>query len=172
MFKNAPGFSLIELMVVLAVIVILGVVSAPNMVTGIPKYRIKAAAQDVTSQLRRARAVAVRENRAVTVVFDRVQGQYVVDGRRFPYAGTLSDHYGSGVAYGFGSAAQNAVDGGSLPGSPVTFAGSPGQVTFNSQGLANPGAVYFTNNKQQAYCVVVSAAGGIGMLHWSGSTWR
>jgi type IV fimbrial biogenesis protein FimT len=172
MYKNSKGFSLVELMVVLAIIVIIGVISAPNIVTGIPKYRIKAAAQDITSQLRRARAVAVRENRTVTIVFDNAQDHYLADGRRFPHSGTLSDSYGSGVAYGFGSAGNNAIDGGGLPGSPVDFAGSPGQVAFNSQGLANPGAVYVTNNRQQAYCVVVTAAGGISMMRWADGTWR
>ena len=166
------GFSLVELMVVVAVIAVLGAISVPNMVTGIPKYRVKAAGRDLCSKLRRARSIAVKEQRNVQVIFHEDTGRYVVDGAFFPITSSLARYYGSGVSYGFGSATESAASGGGgLPSDPVTFNGSTPTVTFNSRGIGNAGSVYLSNNRGDAYCVVVSSSGRVRLRRWTGGQW-
>ena len=66
MKKNSKGFTLIELMIVVAIIGIMAMITAPNLVSGLPTYRIKAAVRDCTSQLRYARTLAIKDKRDVS----------------------------------------------------------------------------------------------------------
>ena len=175
MIKSSKGFTLLELMVVVAVIGIMAMITAPNLVNGLPTYRIKAAVRDCTSQLRFARSLAIKDKRDVTVSFDPDKGLYVIDGRRFPLTGSFSDKYGSGVDFGNG-AATTGVDDESLPDDGISF--NDNNITFTSRGMADfgagtvNGAVYFTNNRGDAYAVTVNVAGAVALLRWRGNGWE
>lgn len=175
MIKRAKGFTLIELMIVVAVIGIMTMITAPNLMSGLPTYRIKAAVRDCTSQLRNARSIAIKDKRDVTVSFDPDKDFYVIDGRKFPFTGSLSDKYGSGVRFGSG-AATTGVENSSLPFDGIDFNDS--SLTFTSRGMADfgagaaNGAVYFTNNREDAYAVTVNAAGAVTLLRWRGNEWK
>ncbi len=175
MLKTQKGFSLVELMVVIAIIIIIGAVSVPNIVTGLPKYRVKGAARDLTSKIRRARSMAVKKHRDVTIVFDTANDRYSIDDDWFPYEENgqvrkLSERYGSGVCFGFGNATDNVP--GTGTGDVVSF--SADQITFNSRGLSNKtGYVYLTNNRGDAYAAGIrNMAGSIVLMHWTGSSWE
>ena len=174
MLKNPKGFTLLELMIVIAVIGIMAMITAPNLVNGLPTYRIKAAVRDCTSQLRYARSLAIKDKRDVTVSFDPDKGLCVIDGRRFPLGGSFPDRYGSGVGFGSGTAT-TGVNGESMPNDGISF--NQNNLTFTSRGMADfgagavNGAVYFTNNRGDAYAVTVNVAGAVALLRWRGNGW-
>ena len=175
MTKNSKGFTLIELMIVVAIIGIMSLITAPNLVSGLPTYRIKAAVRDCTSQLRNARSLAIKDKRNVTVSFNTDKGLCVIDGRRFPLTGSFSSTYGSGVDFGRGEAT-SGVDDESLPDDGVSF--NDNNITFTPRGMADfgagtvNGAVYFTNNRGDAYAVSVNVAGAVALLRWRGNGWK
>lgn len=69
MRKNA-GFTLAELMVVIAIIAIGSAIAMPNMLTWRQKHRVGSAAREILSGLEIARSEAVRDDEAVTVTFN------------------------------------------------------------------------------------------------------
>ncbi len=72
------GFSLIEVMVVIAVVSILAMVSVPNFLRYVPNWRVKNAAMDLYGNLRLARITAIKERSNCTVTFSEGPDQYTV----------------------------------------------------------------------------------------------
>ena len=64
------GFSLIELITVMAILSLLCTMAIPSLFEWLPKQRVGAAARDVKSTLEFARANAIKSNREVRVEFD------------------------------------------------------------------------------------------------------
>ena len=67
--KNSSGFTLIELMVVVAIVAILAVIAAPSYRDMIDRSRLRAATDDLVSVMSSARASAVKLDRDVNVSF-------------------------------------------------------------------------------------------------------
>jgi len=67
--RTSAGFTLVELLVVLAIIVIMGAVVVPPMAGWIRAYRVRSAAQQVASDLSAARMRAVSKNVNLGVTF-------------------------------------------------------------------------------------------------------
>lgn len=158
------GFSLIELMVIVVVLGILGLIAVPNLVTSMPSYRLKSAARDLCSNMRKAKSLAVKQTRSVTLRFEVACNTYFVDDQP-PWPreyNSLEDFYGSGIVFGRPQPS---------PADPVSFVGD--KVTFNNQGHGNVGYVYLTNSKKEGYRVGVrTIAGSIELQQWTGSTWQ
>ena len=60
--KRKKGFTLVELMITVAVIAILALVAAPGLFIYIPTYKVNSATKTLTSQLQLARAEAIAKN--------------------------------------------------------------------------------------------------------------
>ena len=165
--NNKKAFTLVELMIVIAIIGIIALITAPNMVTGLPKYRIKRAARDITSKIRAARSEAIKTASNITIEFDTARNQYNIDGEWYP-EDSLSDNYGSVVSFGVGGSA-TAPDGECSFGDDCT-------VIFNSRGiLTDPemdGEIHLTNIKDAAYKIEINTAGNISLQQWIGSDWQ
>ncbi|MBW2370404.1 MAG: GspH/FimT family pseudopilin [Deltaproteobacteria bacterium] len=72
MRDRTSGFTLIELMIVIAIIAIMIVLAVPKTSNWIALNRYNGAARDILSTMRKARLVAVEENREVVLAFDPV----------------------------------------------------------------------------------------------------
>jgi len=76
--SRESGFTLIELMVALAVLVIVAMAALPAYRDFFERYRLRGAVDEVTSVIATARAAAVKADRDVTISFDGDESAWCV----------------------------------------------------------------------------------------------
>jgi len=81
---RARGFSLVELMIVVAIILVVSAMALPSMARGITTIRLRGAANTISGMIQKTRIEAVRTNRIMvlrqTTLNDGVTPVYFVDG--------------------------------------------------------------------------------------------
>ena len=156
---NMGGFTIIETMVVLAIIVVILGIAIPSYVTLIPGYRLKAAGQDLYGNLQSAKMLAIKNNTLEDVSFDTAAGTYTkADGTVL----NLNDVYDGYVSYGRHDSDPNVV----------TY--TDDKVTFNARGMTQgpTGAVFLKNTKNQYIKIETQPSGVITYKKWNGSAWE
>ena len=73
--KNS-GFTLMELMIVIAIIAIMAGIAIPNFLGWLPEKRLAAGAQDILQGLQKSRSKAIMTNRRVVVDFDTAANSF------------------------------------------------------------------------------------------------
>ena len=90
LMKRNSGFTLMEMMIVIAIIGITAAIAIPNVISYLPKHRLNGGARDVYSAMQYARLKAVKEKTPVSIifnigtdsftVFDDLNGNGTIDG--------------------------------------------------------------------------------------------
>ena len=68
--QKSAGFTLVEILVVLSIITILSVASISNLITNVPRYRLRQAITHIMSTLQSARLRAIKDNSYAVINFD------------------------------------------------------------------------------------------------------
>jgi prepilin-type N-terminal cleavage/methylation domain-containing protein len=139
--NKKSGFTLIELMVAIAVVGILASIAVPNALVWRNNAQFNAGVRDVKAAIAAARMTAIRSNLRAVVAFN---GTATYSTRNWDRAGVL------------GAATVRQLP----PG--VTIAGSTfggGQLTFNNRGMANNGSVTIQHTNGLSRQVIVSIVG-------------
>lgn len=163
------GVTLIELIIVIAMISILSAAVSPAIGRWLPSYRLKAAARDIQSNLQKARILAIKENTQIDVIFDDsiTPGYYYFDTQQNntwdsgEYRVNFSN-YDSRVDFGTGNATS------SWSGSALTQAD---KISFGTRGTASPfGSVYIENmNADVCYAVTTLITGTMKIRRYNGN---
>lgn len=82
--KNESGYSLIELLIVLAIIAVLTGLAQASFTAQLPHLRLSHAARTLVSDLRWARQLAVASGQPVSVVLDIEQDRYQIERQSQP----------------------------------------------------------------------------------------
>lgn len=91
--RNQKGFTLVEMMIVMAVLAIIAAVGGTALLTSLPNMRLKSTSRDIYSAMMRTKAEAVRRGENVTLLFNSPGNSYVMflDRQPPPAAPTAND---------------------------------------------------------------------------------
>ncbi len=78
LFNKQSGFTLIELIVIIAIMAVFAGIAVPNFLSYMPKYRLNGAARQVMGDLMAARMKAVSQNCDVAVTFASGNPEYEI----------------------------------------------------------------------------------------------
>ena len=176
--KGNSGFTLIEMIVVIAIMAVMLAIAVPGFLGMTPRSSLKTAARDMISNLQLARIEAIRGRKTWAVQFDTGSARYRIlddDGADDTWNTTDDNVYKTvnfsdyrDVSYG---SAQGARPGGTVQTDGVTF--SAERVTFKSDGSSESGTVYIKNANGDTFAVgSLSAAGRIKSWRNYGSGWK
>ncbi len=176
--RSSKGFSIIEMMIVIAIIGILAMIAVPDFLGLTPRARLKSAARDIVSNMQLARVKAIRDGSPWAVQFDTGDARYRVlsdKGADDTWNTTDDDSYKTvnlsdykGVSFGSGHGPRPGL---SDPADGVSFGGN--RAIFNSDGTSSAGTVYVKNDDGDTFAVgAASAAGRIKIWRNYGSGWE
>ena len=185
---KASGYSLLELLVALAIILIMAAVALPN----INEYRqegaLVGAAQAFRGEFMKARSVATKKNTQTAIRFERDEaGQNFfstyIDGN---FNGVLSVDIASGIDQRISGpfrldAGQSGVvvgilpdapspDGGALGSEPIRF-GSSRMASFSPFGTGTPGTFYLRTRTSMAGVRVTGGSARVRIMILRGPRW-
>ena len=145
--RDKKGFTMIELLIVIAIIAVTAAVAIPNIISWIPTIRVNSAARDLVSEMQLARMKAVSERNNYVITFDTSTNQYSIyddNDSNFSTSNVLvkTVNLPSGIQFGYIAGKNPSND--DITGS-VQFGAtsSPIRETFIPNGTANlMGSVY------------------------------
>lgn len=144
--KKTDGFSLLELMVVLAVVAVVSAIVAPNIINWRSNAHLRGAAGNLKGDLELSKSKAIRERIPVTVTFAATH-----------YRVTFTDKDGN----------EKTVRHRKLPGGvrvdldSTNFTTLGDKTEFNARGLPQGGSAVLVNKKGQQKKIIVSPLGRI-----------
>jgi len=187
---SASGFSLIELTIVSAIMLVVGVIAIPMLKNGLQSFEAASDARAIASQIAMAHMRSAAEFTQARVNISTSAGTYKVEictpvsgstcqgtGANAPTwtvdGGSGGVHYLSTYSsFGYGGLTTSAVSGATI-GQTTLF-------TFNSRGIPiNPAngaavgtdAIYLNNGNGVYYAVTVTASGRVAVWQYTGSSW-
>ncbi|MBW1836901.1 MAG: GspH/FimT family pseudopilin [Deltaproteobacteria bacterium] len=165
--NGANGFTLVELMVVIAIIAILSVIAIPNIVVWRENAQLSRATRDLLSDFQLAKIEAIKSNTYCSITFNQTPDGYTIylDPNQ-----NLQYDTGEGVVTSktwsdYGSTKFDTSQGG---GDGLTFSNPDNGVAFAPNGLPKnniggfgAGTAFLTNDRGRKTSVVVSPAGNL-----------
>lgn len=182
------GYSLVELLVALAIMTVMAAVALPNIIGNRQEAALLGAAQGFKADFRRARSIATTKNTQTAIRFetdDRGQVTYstFVDGNG---NGVLSGDINRGIDLRISGPTRlnggqagvevgiipgtTAPDGGPLGTQPIRF-GNAHMVSFSPLGTGTPGTFYLRTRTSMAGVRVTGGSARIRILILRGKRW-
>ena len=184
------GYSLVELLITIILVMILAALAIPNTMTTIANIQLRGTASDFAGLVQQARTAGVRKNFTYTILFNLISA----NGAYIDLNGNGSFDSNEPMIQFSGNANQVAAPGGAAgaptnldaSGGPLGWTAASGNISFNMRGLpCNSGATpcgtnvnyifYFKNTRAFSAngwaAVSITAAARAKVWWWNGSSW-
>ena len=146
-FGLSKGFSLVELLIVMALIAIIGAIAVPNFTKMRDNSNLREAAREISGDIQLYKQQAVAENRRYQMVFDVDNNEYTV--QRETASGWENVIANKKVGAGY-----DAIK---IIGNP-TFASDT--ITFQTRGTTNAGTLEIQHEKRLSKATLVTSVMG------------
>ena len=187
--NKQQGFSLIEVVIVMGIVVAMSAAVIPSLSSSIQNYRLYASAQEIASQLQSARLRAVRGNATCTFLMSASGRQFGIDmdgdGSISSSADVVlglnnnisfSDLSTPPIASAATLSSGTKTGIGFTPRGTLTAVASSGLPDYNPGNLAGSGyAIYLSNTQNHFAAITVSPLGRVRTwtsTSTSGATWK
>jgi type IV fimbrial biogenesis protein FimT len=151
--RHHSGFTVVELVTMIAVVAVLTAVAVPNFLQFLPNYRLKSAIRDLYSNLQLIKLEAIKSNGKCSIKYYTNPDRYTVMNKRT----VVLEDYGSGINF----------DG------PANQTFAVATITFNSRGTCNSGYAYLSNSERSAFYRVSPLSSGVVKLRkWVEGSWQ
>jgi prepilin-type N-terminal cleavage/methylation domain-containing protein len=169
--NSDKGLTLVELIIVMAIIAVLAATGIPQFVRYLPKMRLKSASRDLISNMQFARMKAIRDNAPCRLHFETGVGRYCVLDVNGTTCRTvdLSDY--PGITFGSNNPAR--IDANHTPPQTDGVSYQGNKAKFNANGSAAAGTVYLKND--HGHSMAVGTSSWVGRVRaWCdfGSGWE
>ncbi|MFZ3046918.1 MAG: GspH/FimT family pseudopilin [Desulfatirhabdiaceae bacterium] len=149
--KRKNGFTLLELMVTIAIGAILVVLAVPSFEAIVANMRLKSATQDLFSTLQQTRISAIRTNSRWAVEFVDTNTTYTLNDCGPDNDCSTTDD----------NVTTKSIDLSEYPGVTLQQNFGSDRAVFNSEGSSNAGTITLTNSKAKSSSIVISPTGRI-----------
>ena len=155
--KSSRGFSLIEVIIVLAIVAIAASVAAPNFNSFRQNTNLKEAARDISSDIYLCRQRAVSENRGYRINFSIAANTYTIQ-QETVVNNTRTGNYVALTTKTVGAGNANIIIY-NTP-APPSFTGGVSYVTFNPRGTSGAGSLTLQHTKRLSTATITINAMG------------